>query len=358
MSWELDITFELDLPDNGPSFNCACEDDAQLATLAELRSRIIEQLGFASPEAISTKTLGALRTYLLRRLGFAAQAANPPPGMNDLLTEFINEAQDMLWRLGYGDQTTVPTAMSSENDECTLDAMGIQLLALANAKSHYGQDAKTIFEQFAAYREKRPPGLKQIVDGCLRMAQEQLYRRYEALRTERFYKWTMTPGQRFYAIRGNEDSCPVKLDPQKVTWVGIQDPNGMWLPLIEGIPPVLYTTVDQPGTPTRYEIRSCIEVFPAPDKPYILRVKGHFGLLPFSSDSDQTTLDSELVYLWAVGLAKQHYRQPDAETYFAQARAHMGSLVAGGHHTARYVPGARELVPMPKPIFLPLLEDD
>lgn len=56
------------------SYNCECDDDYPRITLAEMRKR------------------------LMRRLGFAVQANNPPPGMADLLDDFVRNAQEMLFR--------------------------------------------------------------------------------------------------------------------------------------------------------------------------------------------------------------------------------------------------------------------
>jgi hypothetical protein len=228
-------------------YNCACTDERPDRTLAELR------------------------TSLLRRLGYSAQALNPPPGMAELLDDFLRDAQ------------------------------------------------------------------------------LQLHRAYASLRTERFFKWRMTPGTRFYGVRANNDLCDLRLDPYKITYVGIEDTNLTWLPLVAGISPLLYTGAAQQGMPCRYEVRQCIEVFPAPDRAYTLWVKGHFGVTAFSADSDQTTIDSEAVFLLALANAKAHYRQPDAPNYFGQAASYIGALVAGAHQTRRYVPRAAPAAPMVRP---------
>lgn len=217
----------------------------------------------------NAKTLSELRTSMMRRLGFSAMAANPPPGMADLLDEFLQDAQ------------------------------------------------------------------------------RQIYRRYKALRTERFFRWTMTPNERYYGIRANDEqtddpAVEVFLEPHSISWVGVQDLNDVWYPLIQGIPPEAYTRADlTPGWPTRYEIRQAIEVFPAPQEAYTLRIKGHFGVLPFSADEDRTTVDPDAVFLMALGNAKAHYGQPDANNLMMQAATYIASLVGGSHHTARYVPGPR-----------------
>jgi hypothetical protein len=56
------------------NYNCECDDDYPRVTLLDMRKR------------------------LMRRLGFAVQANNPPPGMADLLNDFIQNAQEMLFR--------------------------------------------------------------------------------------------------------------------------------------------------------------------------------------------------------------------------------------------------------------------
>jgi hypothetical protein len=108
------------------------------------------------------------------------------------------------------------------------------------------------------------------------------------------------------------------------------------------------------GWPTHYEIRSCIEIFPAPKAAYTLWIKGRFGLDPFVADTDCTTVDSEAVYLLACGLVKSHYGQIDAQSMLTQAANYTKYLVAGQHNTRRYVPRTTMDRPMTPPKFLPL----
>lgn len=256
------------MPDEHIGYNCSCDDEHDAETLEQLRRRVI------------------------RRLGYAAQAANPPPGMADLIDDFLTGAQ------------------------------------------------------------------------------RQLYRRYDALRTERIFTWELEEGVRFYGLKANLEAqegeeggepvpaeCDVLLDPHKVTWIGVEDRNRVWYPLTKGIPPEFYTMSQEwVGWPSRYEIRQCVEIFPAPSAGMrFLRVKGHFGLQPFSEDEHKTTIDSELVFLHALGAAKKHYRQFDADDVFAQLNSLLGGIVAGSHQTARYIPGKRPIAPATPPVFLPLI---
>lgn len=207
---------------------------------------------------------------------------------------------------------------------------------------------------FAAQADNPPPGMALLLDEFLLGAQRYLYRTFKALRTERFFRWDMEAGNRFYDLPNNDDTCSKKLDPYRVTWVGIQDQNQVWTPMIEGIPPEFYTGVAFQGLPERYEIRQCIEVFPAPYAGLTLRIKGHFGLSAFVADDDVATIDSELVFLWALGNAKAHYGHPDAGNIASQANNYRRDLVTGAHLTKRYVPGTVPAPPWTRPKFLPV----
>lgn len=204
---------------------------------------------------------------------------------------------------------------------------------------------------YAAQVDNPPPGMAELVNAFLQRAQSFLYRRYRVLQTERFYRWEMTPGERFYGIRDNIDDCPKKLEATRITWAGVEDLNGTWLPLRAGIRPEYYTSVTFEGLPTCYEVRQCIEVFPAPDEAYTLRIKGHFGLSRFTEDTDQCTIDSELLFMWALANAKNHYGHPDASDVAAQAQTYLRDLIAETHGTRRYIPGATPMAAVNRPLF-------
>lgn len=201
-----------------------------------------------------------------------------------------------------------------------------------------------------------PPGMALLIDQFLRDAQEEIYLQLQraALRTERFFKWTMVPGQRYYAFSDEEESCAV-LNPYKVTWVGFEDLNEAWYRMDEGIPPEYYTRANiNFGWPTRFELRSCIEIFPAPQAAYTLWIKGDFGLAPLVADADRFTISDIAVYLLALGNAKAHYGQKDAQLVLTQAGNYSKSLVGGTHGTKRYVNQSGTGNTLTPPKFLPL----
>src|SRR5271166_6412942 len=200
-----------------------------------------------------------------------------------------------------------------------------------------------------------PPGMATLVNDFLISGQKYLYRRYLQLHTKRMFRWKINPGQRFYSLDNNDENAidNVNMDYAKtVEWVGIQDLRNVWYPMIQGIPPQLYTMITKPWRPARYELRGAIEIYPAPDQTYFMWIKGHFGLLVFANDGDSTTLDSELVFLHALANAKAHYGQPDANNVEAQANAYRAELIAGTHQTAHYLPGTIAVPPAVRPTLI------
>ena len=210
---------------------------------------------------------------------------------------------------------------------------------------------------FAAQLATPPPGMTALVNEFLSSAQAQLFLHYPQFETERWYTWTTVVGDRFYDLAAHDDvgTCAKIPDPKKITWVGVEDSNGAWYPLTEGINPRRYTSVDNNGRPDSYEVRQQLEVFPAPDSIlYKIRIKGHFGLLAFADDADIASIDPEVIFLLALANAKAHYQQTDSQLYFTQTTTRIGKLTAASHGTARYVPGTVEVPPETKPVLLPL----
>ena len=204
--------------------------------------------------------------------------------------------------------------------------------------------------------KRQPPNLIAVINDFLESAQRYLYRRYKQLHTTRLFRWKVNPGQRFYSLKDNDEDVlctDFNMDPNKrIEWAGIQDSRNVWYPLVQGIPPQLYTMINKPWRPARYEIRQAIEVYPTPDQTYWMWFKGHFGLQTFENDGDLTTLDAELVFLWALANAKTHYGQRDANDIAAQANDYRKELIAGTHQTASYIPGTVAVPPAVRPTLI------
>ncbi len=334
---------------------CACDDTTQNETLAQLRAKLIARLGFADPLGNApTRQLVDLRTDMLRLLGYGAVVDTPPPGIAEELDVWLNEAQQTAFRRLELDQgnATPPARMTADSDTTTLDYQPVLNLALAMACQHRAKpEAKAYFDSYERYvgdvAARRPPGLVALLNQLLIEAQATTFDRLgkAGVRTERWFSWDLTAGERFYDLDGNAEqtadpACTKLLDPSLITFVGVQRDTSIQR-LTAGIPPYLlaYTTT---GWPERYEVRQCIELWPAPAATEgQLIIKGHFQPSAFAADADKTTIKSHVVYLLALANAKAHYKQPDAQSVMAQFEGELRSIVAGSHQTYRYLPGVR-----------------
>ena len=212
---------------------------------------------------------------------------------------------------------------------------------------------------FAASADNPPPGKLLEIDDHLQSAQRFLYQKVASFRQKRIFRWPLVEGVRFYDLGGNDDECDKPMLAETVEWVGISrggDPvtgrGEEWQPLICGISPDLYSGGIQNSWPTHYEIRQCIEVWPAPgpDAGY-LRIKANFGIGRFTEPTDKTTIDSEIVFNFALARARADAGKLGAKDYDNLVQSMIGDINAGSHHTRRYVPGSYiESVP-PQPIM-------
>ena len=215
---------------------------------------------------------------------------------------------------------------------------------------------------FANNADNPPPGTKELFDQILLDAQSFLFDEYPHFRTARFFRWPLLEGVRFYDLDANDDTCTKKLSAEHLIWVGITrlgDPSSLkgeqWEKLICGIRPEQYSGGPLQSWPTHYEIRQCIEVYPAPGpNAGYLRIKGHFGLAPFTADTDKTTLDPDLIFYHAAADYFTTGPRPDpnkARGFASLERNRLGDLVASSHQTRRYFPGD-DLLPTPAPPVL------
>lgn len=340
------------------SYNCSCDDISGNQTLQQLRHRLI------------------------RRLGWGAMVNNPPPGVADLCNDFLQQAQEFLYRryaqlrterfFSWPIETGVRLYDLPDNAEAAViatpaspmlstsgvggtlpagqhsyaisavNARGETLTSTAATITTVGATS-TVTITFPAVAP--PPGGVEPQTG---------WKVYGTTGSPRllgtvglvadFIDTGAVAPAAPLPVANTTYICNKLLDPRKVTWVGIQR-DSVYYPMLAGIPPELYSYDQTAGYPLRYEIRQCIEVWPIPqDDDSTLIVKGHFGLSRFTEDGDVSTVDSELVFALALANAKAHYRQPDANNYVAQMETLLQNLVAGSHTTRRYIPG-REVVP-------------
>lgn len=324
------------------------------------------QLGFAW-EILETSATAILFRYVDRNGDVVSQSLGTAIGsgtitIDDFETDPDGDNPFQWWLTDTAGQATnlrpITTAAIagcdvSYNCECETDPGARTLLSLRTELLRRAG--------YASQAANPPPGIEELFNSYLASAQSYLYSRYKALQTKRFFSWRLRPGVRYYGLDAHLQCCAAALNRYRIDGAWIQDQNNTWTPLIYGINPSFYTLDQNLGWPSYFEIRQCIEVFPAPDTVnYKLWIKGNFGLLPLTEDTDTTTIDAAPVLDWAIGLAKSAKGDRDAgvptpggETgYFGMAIRQIKDLIANAHVNRRYVPGTRSM-PMPtRPVMV------
>ncbi|HEL4112199.1 TPA: hypothetical protein UM343_002350 [Stenotrophomonas maltophilia] len=145
----------------------------------QLRQTVSTALGFTYVGTPAPRTMASLRLDLLRRLGFSAQATADAwsPGVKELLTNFLSEAQVALQHQYRLSVSTPLAPFHDDADVTTLDPWAVFLLALANGKAHHGQqDAKAYYDQLGGYITTVAKSAD--VDQIINTAQDSLLQRY------------------------------------------------------------------------------------------------------------------------------------------------------------------------------------
>lgn len=148
----------------------------------------------------------------------------------------------------------------------------------------------------------------ELLNSFLKRGQALLYETHDWARLRRYEDTTLGVNQ--YLV-----DYPTTANPDRIKAISFQR-GTVWSPAIaKGIRPQLYTTQSNLAPPARWEPYDQIEIWPKADQIYPLRIFFIRALMQFENDDDRSTIDSNLVFIHALGDAKAHYRQPDAKTY-------------------------------------------
>jgi hypothetical protein len=317
------------------------------------------------------RTLLELRQDMLRRLGYGAQVANPPPGMADLLTSFLQDAQRSLirrfpslrterwfsWSLTAGERfydlpdndeaatlaTPVNAAFSTATTGGTvaagahayrvsaLNANGETLASTETSITTTGATSTVTVNWSAVTGATGYKVYGRTTGAELRIATVGAVTTY-------IDTGAVTPAGALPSANTTA-TCAKTFDPLRITWVGVTHGTVRY-PLMRGIPPEVLDRTTTNSYPSHYDIRQCIEIWPAPAATEgTLRIRAHFQAEAFAADADKPTIDDQAVFLLALANAKAHYGKPDANNIVSQLEVYLQGLVAGTHGPQRYIPG-------------------
>lgn len=147
-----------------------------------------------------------------------------------------------------------------------------------------------------------------LVDAHLRNAQTLLYWTHDWAHLRKYELKDLGVGQHLidYPASGNG------ANPDRIRYVSVFR-GGVWSPpLQKGITPSMYTYQQNLSWPQRWEPYTQIEVWPAADQVYSMRIFYIENLARLTEDADRASLDDTAISLVATATLKAHYRQPDA----------------------------------------------
>ncbi len=322
------------------------------------------------------ETLATLRTRMLRRMGFSAQAANPPPGKAAELNDYLQEAQRLCyadyaafrtlrwftWQMVIGERfydfednneaRQVPTPVNDTPTTATtggsfvagtyyarvsaINANGETLASTEiSAVVPAGTSTNTVTWKWIT--PTLPIGVSAVTGYKIYRSSTtgtELYVATVGLVNQYVDTGSITPAGAL-PTENTTSECSKLLTAEKIKWVGVER-DGRWYELKRGISPEMYSSALGTGFPARYDLRGCLEIWPAPAATDNLRIFGNFGVLPFALDADYTTIDPDVVWLRAMTNAKAARGDQDAGNYHAQEEALVMNYVAASHR--RYIP--------------------
>lgn len=146
---------------------------------------------------------------------------------------------------------------------------------------------------------------------------------------------TLSKGSRFYDWHNDADDEDI--DPGRVQsiWVQISDLNPVQL--LQGISEHQRSYTDLRAYPERWDnVNGQIELWPTPDQSYQLIIWYTAPRARFERDSDRPSVPDELVFAYALSMAKAHYRHSDAQVYGTMFERTLRTFKARQHENRRY----------------------
>lgn len=305
---------------------------------------VLSGSAFVYPE----KTLAQLRKKLLIKLGYAAQLASPPPGMVELLNEFLEDANEQLYKrstvLRQKRWWQIPIVQGERFYDVPYEGAYLEGIDIAIVQGS-PDTITTVSGDFTAAGFSN--GMRINLSGS------DSNDGYHEIASVAATTLTLTSDTVVTAepagtqIRVAEDSY-IALDMREIVYAGLLDGEA-WDDMIPGIDPLMFNNTSQ-QRPTHYQIREYVEVFPEPNKAYTLYLAGRTALKPFTADAHFTSVDPNIVYIQALAESKAHYGQRDASVYFQRLEGILGDLNSDSFGTTRFIPNPKPHLPsMPYP---------
>lgn len=142
---------------------------------------------------------------------------------------------------------------------------------------------------------------KQLIDGIIEHAQNQLFFQYDFLLNRKVSDKAIVAGSTSYDF-------PTDCDYRQIVDIIITNNAGRYVKLTNGIS-YLDENITERSMPTKYDVRDGqVLLSPTPDKAYTIRFEYFEKPARLTQDADQLTLDDEIVFILALIDIKNHYK--------------------------------------------------
>lgn len=185
-----------------------------------------------------------------------------------------------------------------------------------------------------------------VIDSFLQEAQLDLYWAQDWVKLSGWFDVSIGVNQ--YQV-----SYPSSLNPERIKRIALYDSDdNLVSEPKQGINAAMLATLDTQGVPSRYELYEQLTFWPRSDQAYTVRCWGVKNLAnTFSQNNHASTIDSDMVFKVALGRAKAHYRQPDAQIYVEGAQELLARIKGGSWGNRIFTPGRSPWDRLPDPHY-------
>lgn len=173
----------------------------------------------------------------------------------------------------------------------------------------------------------------------LNMQQRLVVTDVSEIQNTRYFSWPVAVGETKFCPTENQETCRNLLMATKISEAYFVGAGNVITRLTKGIPFQLYEAANPSSIPSRYDVRSCIEIWPPPVAAGTLVVKGTLAAVDLVNDSDKVMVDPTALLMRTVAFMKSSKGHEDAGNYSGQYWDYIGNLVADTHTDERYIPG-------------------
>lgn len=204
------------------------------------------------------------------------------------------------------------------------------------------QDRVAVEMGYASQLAALQSGVLLQIKNALNFAQRRVVEDITEIQAIRYFSWQLEDGVSKYCTTDNLETCRNQLRAARIYEAYIQNGAGHIITrLIKGIPYDLHSGGDlDRSTPSRYEVRSCIELWPVPTGGQDLKlvVLGQLAAVDMVADADTPSTTPDLIVMRAIAFLKSKKGHPDASDWMSQYRQTIGILNADGFIDERHIP--------------------